>query len=324
MTSLHTNLRGSSTLLLLATMLTAQKLPLPDGSGRQLQLFDLHALRAAPETTPALLEPPSKLDPAATPKAAPDQLMLADVFGRLVEPPLGAGDSCQLLGNRWLAVLGSPAQIASAERLFHLAMSQRDRTIEVEIQFLDVGDKDFVGKVRPHLVEVAREHRVSFENVLDAGGAKELAAKLAKIECNRLECPKLTVTPLQRANVSVMNQTAYVRDFNLERQGDTLIADPIVDVVWDGNSTDVCATFLPDGMLGLTCDATFQEVQKPIQTFETTIGLKHPVTIQLPRVTGTRLRQTAVVGAGSLIVLATQKVDGTWLLALVRASAAPR
>jgi hypothetical protein len=122
----------------------------------------------------------------------------------------------------------------------------------------------------------------------------------------------------------MQSQTAYVKDFTLERQGDLMIADPVVDTVWDGNQVDVIAAWQPDGLLGLAVDVHLQELQKPIPTFTTTLvaGLP-PVQIQLPRVTGVRLRQTAVLGADSLAVLAAPKADGTWFVATLRAKALP-
>ena len=118
---------------------------------------------------------------------------------------------------------------------------------------------------------------------------------------------------------------SYVKDFVCTRVGDNVVAEPVVDVVWDGSRTEVCATWLPDGMLGVWCDVTVQEVEQPIAEFQATVGpLKTPVTIQLPRVTGARFEQTAVLAPGAMIVVATQKVDGSWLLATVRAKVQPR
>lgn len=323
-TRLRTTFLAGGTLLLLAAMLTAQKVPLPDGSGRQLQLFDLRLLGDPPDLAAARMAAPGKPDPKAVPPMAPGPQAIADLLARLVEPALGAGDACQVLGERWLAVLGSPAQIASAERLFQLAVERRDRPIAVQIRLLQVGDKAFVDSVKPHLIEVVREERRSFESVLEAQGAKDLEAALGGLkEARSIDAPRLSVIPLQQGHVAVIDQTAYVRDFDLERKGGTVIANPIVDTVWSGNVTNVCVTCLPDDTIGLSCDVAFQEVQKPIQTYDTKVG-GGIVTIQLPRVTGTRLRQTAVLAKGSLVVLATQKVDGDWIVALVRANAESR
>jgi hypothetical protein len=68
-----------------------------------------------------------------------------------------------------------------------------------------------------------------------------------------------------------------------------------------------------------------QEVEKPIAEYKTTVaGTTLPVTIQLPRLTATRLTQAAVLAEGSLEVLAARKLDGSWLLALVSAQARPQ
>jgi hypothetical protein len=161
--------------------------------------------------------------------------------------------------------------------------------------------------------------------MLEKAAASTFRAALAKAPTSQLDAPRLAKNPLQRAPISTLTQTLYVKDFTLSRTGDTLIADPVVDVVNDGNTTDVIATWLPDGLLGLSCDVTFQELQKPIPQFETTLAKGiHPVTIQLPRVTGVRLRQTAVLGKDSMVVLAAQRADGSWLCATVQAGPMPK
>lgn len=306
-------------LLCLSSPLLAQKLPLPDGTGRVVQLFDLQQLLGPDKAPPAALPVPGLVPPPAQPHASQQ---IADMLRHFVDPPLGPGDGLEVLGKRWLTVLGSPVQVASAERLLALATARRDAPIVVQVELLQLPDKAFGEHVKARLAQVVRGAQVGYEAVLEAGAAKEFTAALAKVDHDRMEAPQLSVLPLQGAILSMQNQTAYVKDFVCTRVGDTVVADPVVDVVWDGNRTDVCATFLPDGMLGVWCDVTFQEVEKPIATFETKLGLGvgKPATIQMPRVTGTRLQQTVVLGAESLVVLATQKVDGTWVLATVRAT----
>ena len=110
-----------------------------------------------------------------------------------------------------------------------------------------------------------------------------------------------------------------MQDYTLTSNGDQLIADPIVGVVWDGIMVEFCAMVLDDGLIGMCCDVQSQQLQRPIQEFQADIGTGTPVTIQLPRTTGVHFRQTTRVAAGDLVVLATQKVDGDYLLAIVEA-----
>ena len=300
-----------------STTLAAQKVPLPDGSGRLVQLFDMHKLQDPADVAD---KPQLGLLPASAP--APDQLQaVADMLARFVEPPLAPGDDLRALGGRWLVLLGSPAQIASADRIFQTAIERKLRLIDVQAKFFELTEKDFTATLKPRLVQVERDKQIAYEMVFESKDAPAIVAAVSKAAAMQLDAPRLTVRPLQRATMSMHNQTAYVKDFEMTRVGDTVIADPIVDIVWDGHQTEVLATFLPDGMLGVSCEVTFQEVQKPIATFNTTMpGMKLPATIQLPRVSGTRLKQVAVIGDGAMVALASQKVDGSFLVALVTAN----
>ena len=51
--------------------------------------------------------------------------------------------------------------------------------------------------------------------------------------------PRITVYNSARGNLSVLNQVAYVQDFNVEIAQGASIADPIVNVVQDGVVLDV-------------------------------------------------------------------------------------
>ncbi len=308
-------------LLVLPTLLgllPAQKMPLPDGSGRQLQLFDLDQLLPPPDDeTPDQRAAPAGPDAAAH---AAEAQAFAALLGRFVEPPLGPGDDCRVLGGRWLAVLGTAQQLASLERLVSTAAAQRDRFVEVEVRLLRVGAAAFAAELQPRLTEVQRDGETSWETVVGTAGAAELAAAAIAAASEQLDAPRLLVAPLQRATMAVKTQTAYIKDFTLTRTAGALIADPVVDVAWDGWEAEVFAAPRADGNLGIACNVTFQQLEQPIAKFETTVpGAKLPLTIQLPRIEGTRLQQTAVLAPGALVVVAARKLDGDWLVALVRA-----
>ena len=51
--------------------------------------------------------------------------------------------------------------------------------------------------------------------------------------------PRITVYNTARGNLSVLNQVAYVQDFNVEIAQAASIADPIVNIVQDGVTLDV-------------------------------------------------------------------------------------
>jgi hypothetical protein len=303
--------------MLLAGVLPAQKMLTPDGSGRVVQLYDLEQLTGDPAATATKQHWLPSNDDATT---SPAQ-HTADVLRRFVEPPLGPDDDLKPLGARWLALLGSPDQVASLDRLWRTATSRRADLIDIELRLYTVEAKAFAG-LKAKLVAVERPGGIGYEIVAEKDEAKALTTAIEAAAGETLVAPRLAVLPLQFATMAVKNQVSYVKDFTLTRAGDQTIADPVVDVVWDGHSIDVISAWQPDGLLGVSVDVQLQELQRPIAQFETTLltGLP-PVQIQLPRVTGVRLRQTAVLGVDSLTALAAQKADGTWFVATLRAGA---
>jgi hypothetical protein len=308
--------------LLFTTALAAQAMPLPDGSGRVVQVFDVAKLlpTAKPGPDLALKIADEHAFPASDPLAA-----IAACLGRLLEPKLGPDDDLKTLGDRRLVLLGTAAQAKGIERLLQAATSQHDRLIDVHLQFFTVADKDFQEQLGKRLPAVQRGARTTREAVFDKNAADELLALLAKLPGDRLEAPPVTVRPLALATLFTKNQTAYVKDFTITRQGENWIADPVVATVWDGNESEVIATLLPADSLGVSCSVTFQELEKPIARFETKIGpAKVPATLQLPSLTVLRMQLTATLQDGGAVALATQKTNGSWLVATASATAQPR
>ena len=117
---------------------------------------------------------------------------VADMVRRFLEPALGPGDDCKVLGDRWLSVLGSPVQIAGVEHLLALAARERERetTIEVQLELMQFDDKAF-GTVKESLAEVVRGTRVDHEAVLDAEVARAFEARVQPLAGNRLQAPNL-------------------------------------------------------------------------------------------------------------------------------------
>lgn len=306
-------------LLFAVTGAVAQSMPVADGRGRMLQVFDLKQLQAAgadddrPGPELRLSPPAPTVDVAVVEQ---DDQYHAAFLRPFVVPSLGDGDDLKVLGKRWLTLLGSPAQIASLQQLLAHAAANREQLVTVAVRLLRLDRQAFAQRLQPLLARRSGAN-AAFEAVLPAATAAELSAAIAGADT--LEAPRLTVTPLQRGTVSVQNQTAYVRDFTLTPENDALIADPVIDTVWDGVVVDLCAIVLADGVVGLRCDVQSQQLQKPIQQFQVDLGVGTPVTIQLPRTTGVHFQQTARLAVGDLVVLAAQKAGGDYLVAVVEA-----
>jgi len=115
----------------------------------------------------------------------------------------------------------------------------------------------------------------------------------------------LSVVDRGRGYVAVINQTAYVRDFDVEVAQASFIADPKVDVVQDGIVLDVQPVIQQDRKyIILNLNPTIAELQRPIPTFTTSLaGSTLPVTLQLPNLTVTSFATTARVPDGGSVLL---------------------
>jgi type II secretory pathway component GspD/PulD (secretin) len=115
----------------------------------------------------------------------------------------------------------------------------------------------------------------------------------------------LTVLNNERANMAVINQTSYVRDFNVEVAQASFIADPQVDVIQDGIVLDVRPTIAHDRKhITLNLQPTVAELIRPIPTFTTSLaGATLPVTLQLPTLTVRSFFTTAQVPDGGSVLI---------------------
>ncbi|MBX3458722.1 MAG: hypothetical protein KF696_02010 [Planctomycetes bacterium] len=119
-----------------------------------------------------------------------------------------------------------------------------------------------------------------------------------------LTAPRLTVHNTQRAHVSVMNEIAYVRDFDTNTATGVAVADPVVDVIRDGIVLDVRPTISADRRyITLELRPTLATLLRPIPTFVTSLGVGTPVAIQTPQLTLQRIRTTITVPDGGSFVI---------------------
>jgi type II secretory pathway component GspD/PulD (secretin) len=115
----------------------------------------------------------------------------------------------------------------------------------------------------------------------------------------------LTVMNTQRANVAVLNQTSYVKDYDVEVAQASFIADPKVDVIQDGLVLDVRPTINHDRKhITLNLQPTVAELLVPIPTFTTSLaGSTLPVTLQLPTMTVKQYATTVTVPDGGSVLI---------------------
>ncbi|MCB9934890.1 MAG: hypothetical protein H6840_04275 [Planctomycetes bacterium] len=119
-----------------------------------------------------------------------------------------------------------------------------------------------------------------------------------------LTAPRITVHNTQRAHVSILNEVAYIRDFDTNTATGVAVADPVVDVIRDGIVLDVRPTISADRRyVTLELRPTLATLLRPIPTFTTSLGVGTPVAIQTPQLTLQRIRTTITLPDGGSFVI---------------------
>lgn len=146
-------------------------------------------------------------------------------------------------------------------------------------------------------------------------GAEE-AVELELLNAEILTAPRLSVFAGARANISVLNQTAYVKEYRhvVIAPGNQEILDPIVDVVQDGISIDTRIVSLPGGAAGLVMTAEFARLKRPIATKMVVVAEGYePMEVGVPEVRRIELQTRARLAAGQTLLVTgrSKRADGT-------------
>ncbi|MFT5461616.1 MAG: type II secretory pathway component GspD/PulD (secretin)/tetratricopeptide (TPR) repeat protein [Planctomycetota bacterium] len=122
--------------------------------------------------------------------------------------------------------------------------------------------------------------------------------------------PNVLVFNTARSNLTVMNQLAYLQDFDVEIAQAASIADPIIGVVQDGVVLDVRPVVSADRrFITLELRPTVATLKRPIRTFTTSLGVSgNTVTIQLPELEISRVRTSVPMPDGGTVLLGGFKV----------------
>ncbi len=125
------------------------------------------------------------------------------------------------------------------------------------------------------------------------------------VNATEIMAPILTVFNTQRAYVTVINEISFLQDFDVDVASTAFIANPEVGILQEGVVLDVRPTISYDRKyVNLEVRTTVADVQRPIETFETTLGgFTDPVTFQIPRVSTQNANTTVVVPDGGTVLL---------------------
>lgn len=122
--------------------------------------------------------------------------------------------------------------------------------------------------------------------------------------------PRILISNTGRANLTVLSQVVYVKDFDVEIAQAASIADPIIDTVQDGVILDVRPVVSADRrFITLELRPTIADLQRPIREVSTTLGSQASVTIQLPELEVQRVRTSIPMPDGSTVLLGGLKVS---------------
>jgi type II secretory pathway component GspD/PulD (secretin)/tetratricopeptide (TPR) repeat protein len=125
-----------------------------------------------------------------------------------------------------------------------------------------------------------------------------------------LTAPSLTIANNERAYINVLNQTSYIKDYDVEIAQAAVIADPIVAIANEGVILGVKPVVSGDRkFITLEIRPTVAVLQKPIATFQTSLGQGSPVTIQLPQLDIQRIRATVTIPDSATLLIGGLKVS---------------
>jgi len=176
----------------------------------------------------------------------------------------------------------------------------RGRTENLFDQFL--GDEDVLTGSGGLQMQWTYLNDLQLEMILTA------VSKSERVEL--VTAPRILVFNTARSNLAVMNQVAYVQDFDVEIAQAASIADPIINVVEDGVILDVRPVVSADRrFVTLEVRPTVAELKRPIRTFVTSLGASgNSVTIQLPEVEKSMIKTTIPMPDGGTVLLGGMKI----------------
>lgn len=176
----------------------------------------------------------------------------------------------------------------------------RGRTENLFDQFL--GDEDVLTGSGGLQMQWTYLNDLQLEMILTA------VSKSERVEL--VTAPRILVFNTARSNLAVMNQVAYVQDFDVEIAQAASIADPIINVVEDGVILDVRPVVSADRrFVTLEVRPTVAELKRPIRTFVTSLGASgNSVTIQLPEVEKSMIKTSIPMPDGGTVLLGGMKI----------------
>ena len=117
-----------------------------------------------------------------------------------------------------------------------------------------------------------------------------------------LTAPRLTIYNNQRANLTIVNQVTYVKDYDVEVAQTAFIADPLVDIIQDGLVLDVRPTVSHDRKYVVLEIRPTLAVQLPSRYQRLILGFT-VLDVELPVLNVTRISTTVTIPDGGTVLI---------------------
>lgn len=225
---------------------------------------------------------------------------IASNIQEFVEPPADAEFSVEVLSASELQVTGSTEQLIWASTFIEAASDEGflDSMVDVSITVyrLPAGSSE-------DLIQGSSGLTLTPESL------KALAGKLETLKgADRMTTPRVLMNVGAPASISTVDQTAYIKDFELTFFPDLekAIADPVVDVINEGLFIDLRALPIRKGTLLLKADYRSASLRRPIreETRKLTSGTAE-VTVQVPELREVKASVEFELKDGASVVLST-------------------
>ncbi len=238
---------------------------------------------------------------------------LAQVVADYMNPPFAAsvGHSVRAAGEGSLVVNASPEQHTWLQSFLERQRRHVDTIYHLEFRVIEMTDGAWED-LRPADGAVVLESK------------EEVAAFLLGVEADPraslVTSPALTVFGRQSANMSALNQTAYVADFKLYENvqpGGTTIVDPVIDLVSYGLVIDSRVVHLSDTTISVEFQIELSELIE-MGSAQTQFG-----EIGLPEIEKQTVRSTAYLKDGDTILFGGLTSDGDTTAVALRLNVVP-
>ena len=202
----------------------------------------------------------------------------------------------------WLVAIQSPAvhrAIAGWAKERRAADLAARQLVETEVRVLM-----FEGESAAPLVA-----RLGLQPVVTENGApaylvdpSQIPTLLAARGVRAVSAPRVVALSGQRANIAVLNQHAYIADYEVYQLEDALIADPQIDVLQEGLSVELTATVEEDRIRLET--AVHLAHLLAMESTEVVLDPSlDPVHLDLPQVSIQRIDTTARIADGQALLV---------------------